>query len=319
MDHNEERRKDDGIWNGYKKYIIDFLRLDCNLRDDFKEEEIERASGIFWTNAFSCSNGGGQAVFPTFSFVSHSCTSNCDHTVFPQRHLVLQSKVHIAAGTELNINYISPIQGRLKRRSKLRCKWFFDCICDRCLDATELGSHLSSHLCEFCGEILLPSDPLIMDSNYVCPSGHSKSSEEILSFEHKVTLEMKENITKNDLESFYKLLNKYSANLHATHYLMILLKRHIITIYGESTEQEDLEKKIDLCEEVLNGICKMDSGYNRDRGMVLQYLCDAQKKLNRLLMSLGRISEEEFKSRVEVCMKNFNEANECLLMKIKKN
>ncbi|CAB4062227.1 unnamed protein product [Lepeophtheirus salmonis] len=162
----------------------EFERLDCNLRDDFKEEEIERASGIFWTNAFSCSNGGGQAVFPTFSFVSHSCTSNCDHTVFPQRHLVLQSKVHIAAGTELNINYISPIQGRLKR---------------------QLGSHLSSHLCEFCGEILLPSDPLIMDSNYVCPSGHSKSSEEILSFEHKVTLEMKENITKNDLESFYKI------------------------------------------------------------------------------------------------------------------
>ena len=50
-----------------------------------------------------------QAVFPTFSFVSHSCVSNANHVVFPNRHLALQAKVFIRKGEELTISYISPI------------------------------------------------------------------------------------------------------------------------------------------------------------------------------------------------------------------
>ena len=54
-----------------------------------------------------------QAVFPTFSFVSHSCVSNANHVVFPNRHLALQAKVFIRKGEELTISYISPIQARI--------------------------------------------------------------------------------------------------------------------------------------------------------------------------------------------------------------
>ena len=38
-------------------------------------------------------------------------------------------------------------QGRVKRRKKLREKWFFDCFCRRCKDPTELGSHVSTLKC----------------------------------------------------------------------------------------------------------------------------------------------------------------------------
>jgi hypothetical protein len=33
-----------------------------------------------------------QAIFPTFSFASHSCQPNCAHSVFPNKTLALQAK-----------------------------------------------------------------------------------------------------------------------------------------------------------------------------------------------------------------------------------
>ena len=52
-------------------------------------------------------------------------------------------------------------QGRVKRRKKLREKWFFDCSCPRCSDPTEFGSHVSTLKCdnESCSGLLLPKGP----------------------------------------------------------------------------------------------------------------------------------------------------------------
>ena len=57
MDHNEDRVKDDVLWATYQKYVNGFLKS-CD--SSFKDEDINRAVGLLWTNAFACSNGGGQ-------------------------------------------------------------------------------------------------------------------------------------------------------------------------------------------------------------------------------------------------------------------
>ena len=61
--------------------MVDFLRKVCGF--DFTEEEIFRAIGILRTNALHVQDDvmkkfgvGGRAVYPTFSFLSHSCISN---------------------------------------------------------------------------------------------------------------------------------------------------------------------------------------------------------------------------------------------------
>ena len=81
-----------------------------STNSNFEDEDIDRAAGLLWTNAFACANGGGQAIFPTFSFMSHSCKSNCAHSVFPNNTLALQAKVKINAGEEFTISYISTLQ-----------------------------------------------------------------------------------------------------------------------------------------------------------------------------------------------------------------
>jgi hypothetical protein len=40
------------------------------------------------------------------------------------------------------------IQGKLRRRIKLRDKWFFECCCPRCKDPFENGSNGSTLLCQ---------------------------------------------------------------------------------------------------------------------------------------------------------------------------
>ena len=99
MDHNEERSADPGLWGTYRwlAYILQISgdTLTFALREsvnsllqsadpNLSDEDIDRAVGLLWVNAFACSNGGGQVIIwppyndhmicPTFSFMLHSCT-----------------------------------------------------------------------------------------------------------------------------------------------------------------------------------------------------------------------------------------------------
>ena len=97
------------FFSKYQK-LIKMFRFLQSSDPSLKDEDINRAVGLLWTNAFACSNGGGQAVFPTFSFMSHSCVPNCAHSVFPNKTLALQAKIKINAGEEFTISYISTVQ-----------------------------------------------------------------------------------------------------------------------------------------------------------------------------------------------------------------
>ena len=92
--------------------IYTWLSTRCRSckKSDFTDEELDRAVGLLWTNSFACASGGGQAIFPVFSIISHSCVSNCSHSVYPNNYLGLQAKALIQEGEELTISYISPAQ-----------------------------------------------------------------------------------------------------------------------------------------------------------------------------------------------------------------
>jgi hypothetical protein len=61
--------------------VVDFLRKVCGL--DYSESEIFWVIGILRTNAFYIDDPqmkrlgvSGKALFPTFSYLSHSCICN---------------------------------------------------------------------------------------------------------------------------------------------------------------------------------------------------------------------------------------------------
>ena len=83
MDHDEERRKETEYWNMFQRNVVDFMRKGLKLADTYSEQEIHRAIGILRTNAFqiehpylAAQGTSGKAVYPTFSYLSHTCICN---------------------------------------------------------------------------------------------------------------------------------------------------------------------------------------------------------------------------------------------------
>ena len=80
---------------------------------------------LAWRHLWMPPKGGGQALFPTFSLLSHSCLANACHVVFPNNHLVLHAKVPIKCGEEITISYISALQVRQKNLEIFGARFFF--------------------------------------------------------------------------------------------------------------------------------------------------------------------------------------------------
>ena len=89
------------------------------------------AVGVLQTNTVSLAAPGQRhglytALYPTFSFLSHSCVCNAKFNVARDRSLQLTAQTAIRAGEEITIQYMSPLLGNTQRRAKIKWahKWF---------------------------------------------------------------------------------------------------------------------------------------------------------------------------------------------------
>jgi len=321
MDHNVERKKDEELWTLHQNNVNRFIK---SCEEHYENWDIDRAVGLLWTNSFACASGGGQALFPSFSFASHSCRPNCAHAVFPNKTLALQAKTRIELGEELTISYISTLQGSLKRRQKLKSKWFFDCNCERCQDPTELGSHVSSILCQDCSDpiaTLLSSNVNEPTAEWKCTACKSNVSSEMVSeIENKIATELQE-IKNGDINKFEEFLEKSSLKLHPKHYLILMIKRHLVGLYSpkfNELENFQLEKIAKFCEEIISTYEIIDPGFYKEKGTILLALCEAKKHLAKRFYISGQSSEEQFQKNVQECTRIFQESQKCSILRLKK-
>jgi len=318
MDHNENRKKDKHLWNLYKVAVNEFLKS-CEV--DFDDQEIDRAVGLLWTNSFASNQGGGQAIYPVFSLVSHSCKPNCTQSVFPNKTLALQAKVNIEAGEEFTISYISTVQGISKRKTKLREKWFFECTCQRCIDSTECGSHCSTLLCQKCSvpeAFVLCKEPNIPESSWECTICDSQITfKEVFELENRIANEMQK-IGNTDIIAFETFLQRVGSKLHQNHYLMILLKRHLVGLYSSNFKNLStscLEQVQKYAESLVSFYEIIDPGYQKERGTILRTLCEVKKLLAQRKLTTGTITEVQFQENVKDCVNLFQEAQKCLFVR----
>ncbi|KAG8212669.1 hypothetical protein J437_LFUL019513, partial [Ladona fulva] len=130
------------------------------------------ACGILQVNAFEERSGqGGKArcLYPLLAIFSHSCTPNIIHTIDSQFNMVGRVSVPVSQGQPLNTCYTYTLSTTWERRECLRQGKFFDCLCKRCIDPTELGTDFSTILCKKCpvGKVL-PKDPIDSKSAWMC-------------------------------------------------------------------------------------------------------------------------------------------------------
>ena len=82
----------------------------------------------------------GKAIYPTFSFLSHSCMANARYSVHPDNTMTISARRPIKQGEEITIQYISLLFGNSRRREEIKSCWFFECGCPRCSSISELGT-----------------------------------------------------------------------------------------------------------------------------------------------------------------------------------
>lgn len=214
MDHNEERRTEHPeVWSFETEFVVRQLRDSLGLGARFSEEQIRRAAGILATNSTTLQGASqdqvkGIGLYPVYSMMNHSCTCNTKTIIDSTTGYNMTVLAHgdIKAGQEITNQYIKPDRPTLYRRPFLRRKWYFHCLCPRCLDPSELGSHLSSLLCSRrgCGGTVLVCSTTTAQSDWACQTcGKRTNNEEAFS-----VLQLAANIHQEVLDRLDRLDTK---------------------------------------------------------------------------------------------------------------
>jgi hypothetical protein len=87
----------------------------------------------------------------------------------------------------------------------------------------------------------------------------------------------------------------------------------------EKLAAEDLERVKTYCEAVDSSYQVIDPGYHRDRGTVLRALCEVEKLLAKKYIMARTETEEQFRERVQTCVRLFQEAQKCMFVRVKKD
>ena len=316
MDHLEERKCEAGEadWEKVDKSVIKYLK---KVGVKHSESTLERSAGIILTNCVSCSGtrGGpetGIGLFPVFSILSHSCVANTRRFI-DDGHLVVRASVPIKAGEEILTSYKNPELGSVSRRSHFPATWFFDCACKRCSDPTELGTFLSALICPLpdCNESMLPSHALEYNSPWVC-AGCSFSISSTEAMTRTVNLFKMLVSCPKTCQNMEKLLLQLQDLAHPQQYIVMQTKITLALMYGDpdKADQDSLlgnERKISLCEEIMMVMGKVDPGYSRRKGQILEEMARAKMAI------LKKQEMPKLKLMLEMknVMKLIREASKC--------
>lgn len=305
-DHNEYRKKEDkDLWEYHSLYVINFI---CNqLEVDIEVKEVWAVLGKMFTNCgdleLTNSYARGCGYYPSYANMNHACRANTKTFKYPDQRLEVRAQVAIARGQEISTQYVQSMKATFSRRPVLKTKWFFDCLCDRCLDPTECGSYMSSLLCTRpapvaarpCGGSVLSQEPTSGEADWLCQAcGLAYTSQYVLDIINDITNDLDTDL-ETDTDSvhhFERILHKYSTILHPNHYILIDTKMKLAQIYGNfapykmlTLPRHMMERKIQVklfimqrhkkcfslqvCQDLLDVISKVDPGFTKTRGIML--------------------------------------------------
>ncbi|BFF94951.1 SET domain-containing protein SmydA-8 [Drosophila madeirensis] len=291
MEHHEsERRHNEDVWHADLVNIAQYLRGPCKLASRFSEELIMQVVGVLEVNAMEARTARGyplRCLYPYTGILAHSCVPNTARSIYPSEgfKIRLRAMVDLDDGQPLHHSYTYTLDGTAQRQTHLREGKFFTCNCERCLDPTELQTHFSSLKCGECVEgFQVPKQPTELSTSWnCCGCGASTSYEDVQAIIQSVQSEVNAvqalEMGPHRLEEAERLLRKYKSLLHPLHFIATTLRQLLIEMYGrvqtyEMVQLTDdmLERKAELCRQVLSVLNKFEPGLSRSRAMNLYEL-----------------------------------------------
>ena len=234
MDHTSEIMACPELREMWEVTAVKPLTRGLGPSSPFSAGDVMRAVGVLQTNTVSLAVPGQRhglytALYPTFSFLSHSCICNAKFNILRDRTLHLVAQTHIKAGEEITIQYTTPMLGNVQRQQKISKNWYFDCCCARCSDPSELGTNLSGVLCPLssCQGVLLPRPGLPQYSCTAQPCPGSLSHLQVAAMEAELQAEL-DQTEPADVGALQKVLSSWQTKLASSHFLVLLIKRKLL-------------------------------------------------------------------------------------------
>ena len=101
MDNWEMFSRDLKLVKGMRR-VTEFLRVEAKLAW-VEEDDVRHCFGVLKTNAMETVGGGGQALYPIASVMSHSCVANLEMLSHAGQTIAFRAKRKIKCGEELTI------------------------------------------------------------------------------------------------------------------------------------------------------------------------------------------------------------------------
>jgi len=320
MDHAQERHAEGTYSMTVMK--MNMLTLLTNYFGvvEFSECEIERNIGILRTNGMKLEQNDlklspGVVLYPVYCLINSACYNNTNYIKCGDLHLQLRAQVAIKAGEEITTRYVSATLGNCRRRRDLNKYWYFDCKCIRCSDSTEMGTHMSSVRCVCREGLCIKRDALDWNSDWVClKCNMATSGKDIENEVNKLEAELAE-VNVNNTDRLEELIYVHSSHslLHPRHYLVIELMHSLVFAYTakERLTRPEMERKVQLCSQVLQVLGIVDPGFSNWRGHLLHEKASTLLHLSRADYASGFIPETVFKRRLFSCMQSLATAKKC--------
>lgn len=123
------------------------------------------------------------------------------------------------------------------------------------------------------------------------------------------------NSDDGDINKLEEMLFHFSQLLHPNHFILVDLMHNLVHLYAarKILTRPEKERKIQLCTMVLETLVKIDPGFTKWRGTLLQELIHTVMLVSKEDHTKRRITTKEFHKRLGMCAKKLDEAKKCLL------
>ena len=83
---------------------------------------------------------------------------------------------------------------------------------------------------------------------------------------------MNKDDTNESIEEMEEMLFHYQKLLHPNHYILVDIMHNLVHMYASKDEltRPEKERKIQLCQSVIETLGRVDPGYTKWRGTILQ-------------------------------------------------
>lgn len=259
-DHMEERRATT-VHELNQVNVVDFIKKYLNITT-FEEEEIHKLCGIIDVNGFEIPGPNIIGLYGKACLLEHNCIPNTTRTFDIQLNLIVRATVKISKGSHISTSYTDPMWGTANRQLHLTTTKYFTCSCIRCLDPTELQTHLSSLRCTKCTNGLVLASPTPFKPEiWACNSCSATMSVDFVEQFLKELGEKLITLKNNSLNASEAFLKSTAVKLSENHYYRSDVKLALAQLYGHGGDQQQqdlsdlskdlLERKEFLCREVL--------------------------------------------------------------------